>query len=86
MPFNLFSLSSVDCFVSMWLCKKIFSLQHTPKGILVHNVICSSNATMNVLENVCFLHERFLGSEIRESIFYCVCVCGEVILKFLHRA
>lgn len=49
--------------------KKIFSLQHTPKGILVHNVICSSNATRNVLENVCFLHERFLGSEIRESSF-----------------
>ena len=86
MPFNLFSLSSVDCFVSMWLCKKNFSLQHTPKGILVQNVICSSNATRNVLENVCFLHERVLGSEIRESIFYCVCVCGEVILKFLHRA
>ena len=88
MPVNLFSLSSVDCFVSMWLtcAKKFFSLQHTPKGILVHNVICSSNATRNVLENVCFLHERFLGSEIRESIFYCVCVCGEVILKFLHHA
>ena len=69
MLFNLFSLSSVDCFVSMWLCQKNVSPQHTPKGILVQNVICSSNATRNVLENVCFLHERFLGSEIRESSF-----------------
>ena len=66
--------------------KKKISLQHTPKGILVHGVICSSNAIRNALENVCFLRERFLGSEIRESIFYCVCVCGEVILKFLHHA
>ena len=49
--------------------QKNFSLQHTPKGILVQNVICSSNATRNVLENVCFLHERFLGSEICESSF-----------------
>jgi len=66
--------------------KKNFSLRHTPKGILVYNVICSSNATRNAQENLCFLHERFLGSEIRESIFHCVCVCGKVILKFLRRA
>ena len=80
MPFYPFSHSSVHCFVSMWWCeKKFFSLQHTPKGILVHNVICSSNATRDALENVCFLPDRFLGSEIRESIFYCVCVCCEVI-------
>lgn len=31
MPFNLFSLSSVDCFVSMWLCKKKFFPATHPK-------------------------------------------------------
>ena len=71
MPFNLFSLSSVDCFVSMWLCKKnFFPATHTQRNTSAQCYMYrSSNATRNVLENVCFLHERFLGSEIRESSF-----------------
>lgn len=54
--------------------KKIFSLQHTPKGILVHNVICSSNATRNVLENVCFCMKDFWEVRLGSHLLLCMCM------------